>query len=54
VLEFLEREGLEETRVIRMGLPDHFIEQGSRKVLLSQLELDEQGISARLSKELRK
>ena len=44
VLEFLERGGLEETRVIRMGLPDHFIEQGSRKVLLSQLELDEQGM----------
>lgn len=54
VLEFLETEGLEETRVIRMGLPDRFIEQGSRNVLLSQLELDEQGISSRLLKELGK
>jgi len=54
VLEFMETEGLEETRVIRMGLPDRFIEQGSRNVLLSQLELDEQGISSRLLRELGK
>jgi 1-deoxy-D-xylulose-5-phosphate synthase len=54
VLEFLEAEGLEGTAVTRMGLPDHFIEHGSREKLLSQIGLDEEGISSCVERELGK
>ena len=54
VLEFLEDEGLKGVRVTRLGLPDQFIEQGSRAKLLSQLGLDERAISQCIERELGK
>lgn len=54
VLEFLEAENLKETSVARLGLPDRFIEQGPKGVLLSQLGLDAQGIASSVLNELGK
>jgi 1-deoxy-D-xylulose-5-phosphate synthase len=53
VMEFLEYQGLAGVSVTRLGLPDRFIEHGGRGVLLSQLGLDERGISSRVIEELK-
>ncbi len=55
VLEFLEAQGLiEKVMIARMGLPDRFIEHGSRTEILFRLGLDEQGIASRVLKELKR
>jgi 1-deoxy-D-xylulose-5-phosphate synthase len=46
VLEAASDAGLDASRVRRMGIPDQFIEHGSRDELLSELKLDRDGIAA--------
>jgi 1-deoxy-D-xylulose-5-phosphate synthase len=46
VLEVLEMARLFDTRVHRIGLPDHFIEHGSLSILRSKYGLDAEGIAA--------
>ena len=45
VLESLNQAGITSARVLRLGLPDKFIEQGSRDQLLASLGLDPAGIA---------
>lgn len=51
VLESLTDQGLE-ARVLNLGLPDSFIEQGKIGQLLAMLGLDAQGIAAAVQKKL--
>jgi len=44
--------GVIEGRVIKLGLPDRFIEHGKRELLLTRYGLDAQGIAARVKREL--
>ncbi|NQT46842.1 MAG: 1-deoxy-D-xylulose-5-phosphate synthase, partial [Candidatus Omnitrophica bacterium] len=44
VLEFFERENITKTRVLRMALPDQFIEHGRRDLLLKKYHLSTEGI----------
>lgn len=44
VLEFLQRVGLTDQKVARVGLPDEFIEHGPRSVLLAKYDLTPSGI----------
>jgi 1-deoxy-D-xylulose-5-phosphate synthase len=44
VLEAASEAGLDASRVHRLGIPDHFIEHGSRSELLADLGLDAAGI----------
>jgi len=44
ILEFAEAHGINNVLIKRMGIPDKFIEHGSRKKLLSVLALDRDGI----------
>jgi 1-deoxy-D-xylulose-5-phosphate synthase len=44
VADLLEREGLHETRLVRFGLPDVFIEHGDREVLLEKVGLSHKAI----------
>jgi len=53
VMEFYEQEHIREVTVSRMGLPDRFIEQGSRDRLLTTLEMDVAGICRRIQEELK-
>ncbi|MGE0711174.1 MAG: 1-deoxy-D-xylulose-5-phosphate synthase [Planctomycetota bacterium] len=46
VLEFAQEEGLDASRVLRLGLPDRWIRQDSRKKQLQEAGLDAQGIAA--------
>ncbi|MFQ5862781.1 MAG: 1-deoxy-D-xylulose-5-phosphate synthase [Candidatus Brocadiales bacterium] len=54
VLEMLSEEGVDLRKVRRLGIPDKFIEQGSRSELLRGLGLDEDGIFKRFMIELEK
>ncbi len=45
VLEFCERENLASPRIRRIGMPDEFIEHGSREEVLRKYHLDPQGIA---------
>ena len=45
VLELLADEGLTEVRVIRLGIPDVFVEHGTRNELLEDYGLTPQGIA---------
>jgi len=45
VLEYLEDSGFSSVRVLRLGLPDRFVEQGKREELLRILGLDGEGIA---------
>jgi 1-deoxy-D-xylulose-5-phosphate synthase len=47
VVEVLSDEGLDNVRIRRMGIPDHFIEHGTRAQLLEDLGLTADGIAAR-------
>lgn len=47
VLEAANSSGLDARHVIRLGLPDRFIEHGERNELLAELGLDEDGICQR-------
>jgi 1-deoxy-D-xylulose-5-phosphate synthase len=45
VADLLEDRGLRDCRLVRLGLPDRFIEQGERCGLLAGLGLDGAGIA---------
>jgi len=45
LLEFAADEGLDASRVQRVGIPDRFIEHGERGELLANLNLDSEGIA---------
>ncbi len=44
ILELLEKEGLRDIKIKCIGLPDKFLEHGSRSILLSKYGLTSQGI----------
>jgi len=46
VLEALSDAGMSDVRVVRLGIPDRFIEHGRRDDMLAQLGLDSRGIAA--------
>jgi 1-deoxy-D-xylulose-5-phosphate synthase len=50
VLEFAEAHDLNKAQIKRMGIPDKFIEHGSRRELLSDLGLDKDGITRVIKK----
>ena len=50
VLECLQEHGAAGDRVLRIGLPDRFVEHGSRERLLEIVGLDPEGIAARTIK----
>ena len=54
VLELLEEEGVEGTRVTRFGYPDSFIEQGEQPELRKRYGLDSEGIAAGIRKAMEK
>jgi len=49
VLEAMERRGINDCRVLRIGIPDRFVEQGSRKALLCELGLDAASVVHRVT-----
>ena len=53
VAELLEDRGLRACRLLRLGLPDAFIEHGERKALLAALGLDAAGIAGAVRDRLR-
>ena len=48
ILELLSEEGLEGVKVVRMGVPDSFVEHGTREELLADLGLTADGIIDRV------
>jgi 1-deoxy-D-xylulose-5-phosphate synthase len=50
VLEILEEEGLYDVRVLRLGFPDEYIEQGEQNELLTMYGLDAAGIAGAVRK----
>jgi len=46
VLEAASDAALESVHIRRLGIPDHFVEHGTRKELLTDLDLDADGIAA--------
>ena len=46
VLELLNDNSLQDVRVRRLGIPDHFIEQGSQAQLRKDVGIDAEGITA--------
>ncbi len=52
VLEFLEQKKIHDAVVHRFALPDHFIEHGSREIILDQLGLSSEKIASRVLAEL--
>ena len=49
VMEYLEARRLSGISVRRMGIPDRFIHQGARKILLEEVGLTEEGIKTELA-----
>ena len=45
VLEYLKDSGLSSVQVLRLGIPDRFVEQGRREEVLRILGLDGRGIA---------
>jgi len=52
VLEFIEREGLKDVAVRRIGLPDRFLEHGKRKELFAKYNLTPDGICDVIMREI--
>jgi len=52
VLEAANAAGLDTRGVVRLGIPDHFIEHGERGELLTGLSLDIDGICATVRRAL--
>ncbi|MEW6686232.1 MAG: 1-deoxy-D-xylulose-5-phosphate synthase [Candidatus Edwardsbacteria bacterium] len=50
VMEFFEREGIRDIQILRVGLPDHFIEHGSRDLLLEKFGLTPERIAEKVEK----
>ncbi|HEU4436212.1 MAG TPA: hypothetical protein VFR89_02020 [candidate division Zixibacteria bacterium] len=48
VMEYMEARKLSGISFRRMGIPDRFIHQGARKILLEDVGLTEEGIKAEL------
>ena len=48
VLELLEQRGITTTRVVRIGYPDQYIEQGEQHELREQYRLTARGIASRI------
>jgi 1-deoxy-D-xylulose-5-phosphate synthase len=46
VLELLHDNNLQDVKVRRLGLPDHYVEQGSQAQLRRDIEIDAEGIAA--------
>ncbi|MDU2065557.1 MAG: 1-deoxy-D-xylulose-5-phosphate synthase, partial [Sporomusaceae bacterium] len=46
VLEYINEEQFQWTKVLRIGLPDQFIEHGARSILLAKYGLDSESIAA--------
>ncbi|HEY3306969.1 MAG TPA: 1-deoxy-D-xylulose-5-phosphate synthase [Desulfuromonadaceae bacterium] len=46
VLELLYDQGLQDVRIKRIGIPDHYVEQGSQAQLRKDLGIDAEGIAA--------
>ena len=44
VVEYAVDAGLDARRIVRLGIPDHFVEHGDRGELLADLGLDAAGI----------
>ncbi|WP_435052265.1 1-deoxy-D-xylulose-5-phosphate synthase [Geoanaerobacter pelophilus] len=53
ILELIEESGFSGIRVIRIGYPDRFIEQGEQAELKSRYGLDEAGLEATIKKALK-
>ncbi len=53
VLEYIEEQQLNRVKVLRLGLPDQFIEHGARNKILQQYQLDSRGIAVRTQAYLR-
>lgn len=49
VMEYMEARRLSGISVKRMGIPDHFVHQGARRLLLEEVGLTEAGIRVQLS-----
>jgi 1-deoxy-D-xylulose-5-phosphate synthase len=54
VLEAVNAAGVDTSNIIRLGIPDHFVEHGERPELLADLGLDVNGISNTIRKALEK
>jgi 1-deoxy-D-xylulose-5-phosphate synthase len=54
VIETLERDKIDAVRVLRIGLPDHFIEHGSQEILRRKYGLDGNGIARRVEQFLQR
>ncbi|MFH1113600.1 MAG: 1-deoxy-D-xylulose-5-phosphate synthase [Pseudomonadota bacterium] len=54
VLELLGDEGIEDVKITRMGIPDRFIEHGTRKELMDDLGLNAAGIVRKAGEMLRR
>lgn len=52
LLEFIERENIENVKVERIGLPDHFITHGKREELLKEYHMTADEISETIKKEM--
>jgi len=46
VLELLYDNGLQNVKIKRLGIPDHFIEHGSQAQLRKDVGIDSEGIAA--------
>lgn len=49
VLEYIDEQHLNWVKVLRLGLPDQFIEQGARNKLLQKYQLDSRGIASQVT-----
>lgn len=49
VLEYIDEQHLNWVKVLRLGLPDQFIEQGARSKLLQKYQLDSRGIASQVA-----
>ncbi len=54
VLEFINNQNLNWVKLLRLGLPDAFIEHGSRQELLAKYQLDAEGIATVVAAYLRR
>lgn len=52
VLEYINQQQLNWVKVLRLGLPDRFVEQGARSILLQKYQLDSSGIATQVQKYL--
>ena len=51
VLELLAERGLSDVKILRIGIGDEFIAQGSRSEIMAQLGLDADSVARRVRRE---